>query len=122
MPAQDSRSTEWDQESFENSDRRRSRKKLSAGSIKQHDILHLDFDSATKHHVHAILDGHTRHTDSVHTHGDSVFVNSPPGDAAGLRAKLEPHFKANNLAVKMTHGTFAADTDLKNNLSSLKGS
>jgi hypothetical protein len=49
-------------------------------------------------------------------------MNSPPGDAAGLRAKLEPHFKANNLAVKMTHGTFAADTDLKDNLSGLKGS
>ena len=119
MPAQDSRLNEWDQEAFESSDRRRSRKKLSAGSIKQHDILHLDFDSAVKHHVHAILD---RHTDSVHTHGDSVFVNSPPGDAAGLRAKLEPHFKANNLAVKMMHGTFAADTDLKNNLSGLKRS
>ena len=121
MTTQDNRSTEWDQESFETRDRRRSRKKSASGSIKQHDILHLDFDPAARQHVHAILEGHTRHTDSVHTHGDTVFLNSTPGDAAGLRAKLEPHFEAKNLAVKMAHGTFAADTELKNNLAGLKG-
>jgi hypothetical protein len=43
-----------------------------------------------------------------------------PGDAKGLRAKLEPHFKVKDLAVAMSHDTFAAGSDLGSNLAALK--
>jgi hypothetical protein len=121
MTTQETRSTEWDQESFEKTDRRRSRKERAVGSEKLHDLLHLDFEPASGPHVHAILGEHTRHTDSVHTYGAAVFLNCTPGDAAGLRAKLEPHFKAKNLAVVMSHNTFAAGDELAGNLDTLKG-
>ncbi len=64
----------------------------------------------------------SRHTNCVHSHGDAVIANCSPGDAAGLRAKLEPHFKAKSLAVRMSHNTFAADSQLEHKLTSLKGS
>ena len=121
MTKQDTGSTEWDQESFEKTDRRRSRKELPVGSEKQHDLLHLDIEPASGQHVHAILGEHTRHTDSVHTHGAAVFLNCAPGDAAGLRAKLEPHFEAKNLSVVMSHDTFVAGSELAENLDALKG-
>ena len=121
MTKQDTGSTEWDQESFEMTDRRRSRKELPVGSEKQHDLLHLDIEPASGQHVHAILGEHTRHTDSVHTHGAAVFLNCAPGDAAGLRAKLEPHFEAKNLSVVMSHDTFVAGSELAENLDALKG-
>ena len=121
MTTQETRSTEWDQESFEKKDRRRSRKELAVGSQKLHDLLRFDFEPASGQHVHAILGEHTRHTDSVHTHGAAVFLNCTAGDAAGLHAKLEPHFKAKNLSVVMSHDTFAASDELAENLDNLKG-
>jgi hypothetical protein len=121
MTTQETRSTEWEQESFEQTDRRRSRKELAVGSQKRHDLLHFNFEPASGQHVHAILGEKTRHTDSVHTHGAAVFLACAPGDAAGLRAKLEPHFKAKNLPVVMSHDTFAAGDELAGNLDNLKG-
>jgi hypothetical protein len=120
MNTQNTSSTDWDQESFEKADRR-SRKEPAGGAEKQHDILHFDFEPVTGQHVHPILGEHTRHSDSVHTHGDAVFLSCSPGDAAGLCAKLEPHFQAKNLAVKMSHSTFAASSELAGNLDKLKG-
>jgi len=121
MPTQNTSSTGWDQTSFENMDRRHSRKELAAGPEKLHDFLHLECEPATGEHVHAILREHTRQTDCVHTHGDAVILNCSPGDAEGLRAKLEPHFKAKSLAVRMSHNTFAAGSELDQSLASLKG-
>lgn len=120
MTTQKNRSTTWDQESFEKADRRRSRKELAVGAEKKHDLLHFDIDPETGQHVHLILQKHTRHTDSVHTQGDAVFLSCTPGDAAGLRAKLEPHFKANNISVRMSHNTFATGSNLTENLENLK--
>jgi hypothetical protein len=120
MTTQSTLSTDWDQEAFENADRRRSRQKLAAGAEKQNDLLHLDVAPPNSEHVHAVLQEHTRHTDSLHTHGDAVFVSCAPGDAEGLRAKLEPHFQAKNLAVPMGHNTFAASSELAVNLGTLK--
>lgn len=121
MTTQETRSTEWNQESFEKKDRRDSRKKHAVGPQKLHDLLRLDFEPASGQHVHAILGEHTRHTDSVHTHGAAVFLNCTPGDALGLHAKLEGHFKTKNLSVVMSHDTFAASDELAENLDSLKG-
>ena len=120
MTTQKAHSNEWDREAFEKADRRRSRKELAAGSEKQHDLLHLDFEPATAQHVHAILGEHTRHTDSVHTHGDGVIVHCAPGDAEGLRAKIEPHFKSKDLSVDVVHGTFAAGSEVANNVDNLR--
>ena len=120
MTTQETRSTEWDQESFEKNDRR-SRKELAVGPQKLHDLLRLDFEPASGQHVHAILGEHTRHTDSVHTHGAAVFLNCTPGDAAGLHVKLEKHFETKNLSVVMSHDTFAASDELAENLDNLKG-
>ena len=120
MTTQNTRSTKWDQESFENADRRRSRKELAVGAEKQHDLLHFDIEPAAGQHVHSILQERTRHTDSVHTHGDAVFLSCAPGDAAGLSAKLEPHFKAKDISVRMSHNTFATGSELTGNLEDLK--
>ncbi len=113
-------SADWDQQSFDACDRRGARRARAAGPEKQHDLLHLAFDPTRKQQVHELVHQHSRHTDSVHTHDDALVVHCAPGDAAGLRARLELVLAGAELPVAMNHGTFTAGSELTHNVASLR--
>ena len=114
------RSTDWDQEAFDKADRRGPKRELAARAEKQHDLLCLQFAPSSREAVHAIVHAGTRHADSVHAHDDAMAVSCPLNDAAGLRTKLEGLFRANEVAVELSHGTFSAGSDIAQNISSLR--
>jgi hypothetical protein len=114
-------SAEWDQAVFEKVDRRGVKRVQAVSSVKQHDLVHLVVDPSRKDVVHAVVGQHSRHTDSVHAHGDSLVVVCPPGDAAGLRTKLELVLADEEVPVVVSHGTFPAGSDISQNVVSLNG-
>jgi hypothetical protein len=93
---------------------------LAGDAEKGHDLLHLTVDPPSRERVHEIVRKHSRHTDSMHAHGDALVVSCAPGDAEGLRAKLEAVLRQSAVAVEIRHGTFAAGSDITQNVARLQ--
>jgi hypothetical protein len=116
-----SSATDWNQDRFDQGDRRRGRDRGAARGEKAHDILHLAAAPEEHEGLHAIVREHCRHTDVLHAHEGALVLTCAQGDGDGLHAKLQQLADSRGLRPSVNHDTFPAGTQLTEAFEALRG-
>jgi len=121
MTDSSSNPADWNQNHFDQGDRRRGRDRGAARGEKAHDILHIAAAPEELEAMHSLVREHCRHTDVLHAHEGGLVLTCALGDADGLHAKLMQHAESRGLHPAMGHGTFPAGSQVTENVRALRG-